>query len=87
MEMFIRAFVRSIRSAKETDKYYVDFVFMGGSSSLLVDSKHILELKPFEGKEGDFRFLLRPEIVLIYSRPTCVFLPYASNGVFSSKRS
>lgn len=73
MQMMLRALVSAVNVSKETGKFYVEFLFVGGSISLQVDSEQGNKLKALEGQENDFLFLARPRQISFYGRPLCVF--------------
>lgn len=78
MKMTLTVMVESVRASKtDARKFYVDFVFMGGSASFLVNSEEVSRYQGKVGQQMDVSITVRPRSVVIYERPVTLFEPVA----------
>lgn len=74
--MFVkmRAVLEGVRSSKnDSRKVYGDFVFMGGSASLLLPFSDVSFYEGQQGKEIEIVVTTRPRSVVMFDRPTTLF--------------
>lgn len=70
----LQAYLESVRSSKnDPQKLYGDFVFLGGSASLLIPACDVAFYQGQEGKQIDLAVSIRPRSVVLYDRPVTLF--------------
>lgn len=78
MKMTLTVMVESVRASKtDARKSYVDFVFMGGSASFLVNSEEVSRYQGKVGQQMEVSIMVRPRSVVVYERPVTLFEPVA----------
>ena len=74
MYMKMKALLEGVRASKnDARKVYGDFVFMGGSASLLLPFSDVPFYQGQEGKEVEIVVSTRPRSVVLFDRPTTLF--------------
>ena len=70
----LKAILEGIRASKNDGrKMYGDFVFMGGSTSLLLPFPDVPFYEGQQGKEIEIFVSARPRSVVLFDRPTTLF--------------
>lgn len=76
MKMTLSVMVESVRASKtDARKSYVDFVFMGGSVSFLVNSDEVSRFQGKVGQQMEVSITVRPRAVVVYERSVTLFEP------------
>jgi len=76
MKLILKATVVGVRRGKtDLQKFYVDFVFLGGSSSFLVDPAYAEFYQSKQGCELEITVSVRPRSVVLFERPVVMFEP------------
>lgn len=76
MKMTLSVMVESVRASKtDARKSYVDFVFMGGSVSFLVNSDEVSRFQGKVGQQMEVSITVRPRSVVVYERSVTLFEP------------
>lgn len=70
----MQAYLEALRSSKnDARKLYGDFVFLGGSCSLLIPPGDVGFYQSHEGKEIELAVSIRPRSVVLFERPVTLF--------------
>lgn len=84
--MPLNVIVGSVRPAKEDGKFYVEFMFLGGHVSVLVDKAQAERLKTASASGFVAVFDMKPRSVVLFDRSVTVFEPIALLDLPSSER-
>lgn len=79
--MTLKVILDSVRASKDEGKYYGEFLYTGGISSVQLDREQYEKLKIREGDEFEADFQMRPRSVTLFGRSVTLFEPSKFLGI------